>query len=92
MNTQLIKTLAQIIKSLSQEERNLLETELKYQNDWETIKQRIIKRNQTRKQQFEIQNLDLSIDDIFEQMREERSEQLIEACFPDILKEDKNDQ
>jgi hypothetical protein len=92
MNTQLIKTLAQIIKSLSQEERNLLENELKTQDDWETIKQRIVKRTQIRKQEFEKPKSELSIDDIFEQMREERSEQLIQACFPNIYNKDKNDQ
>ena len=92
MNSQLVKTLAQIIKSLSQEERNLLEIELNCQNDWQTIKNRIINRNQHTGQQFKIENRELSIDNIFEEMREQRSEQLMQVCIPNIIKESKNDQ
>ncbi|MDJ0600349.1 MAG: hypothetical protein QNJ37_16100 [Crocosphaera sp.] len=51
MNTELIKTLAQIIKSLSEEERSLLEAELRPKNNWKTIKKRIIERNQKINQQ-----------------------------------------
>lgn len=64
MNSQLIKTLAQIIQSLSLEERNLLELELNPKKDWHTIKSRIINRSQIIRQQIAKQNQELSIDDI----------------------------
>ncbi len=90
MNTQLIKTLAQIIKTLSEEERILLESELHPQQDWETTKKRILERNQKIYQQREGKPLKPSIDEIFYQMREERSKELIQACFPETLKEEEN--
>jgi hypothetical protein len=90
MNTQLVKTLAQIIKSLSEEERILLESELQPQNDWETTKKRILERGKNISQQLGGKNLETSIDEIFEQMREERSEELIQACFPDSFQKVEN--
>ncbi|WP_026102085.1 hypothetical protein [Geminocystis herdmanii] len=91
MNSQLIKTLAQIIQSLSQEERNLLETELNNKKDWHTIKSRIINRSQIIKQQLAQQNQELFIDDIFEQMREERSEDLMNFDFANSIKGGENE-
>ncbi len=90
MNTQLVKTLAQIIQSLSEEERILLEVELHPQSDWETTKQRIIERGKDIKQHLEKKGLTLSIDDVFEEMREERSEQLMQVCSPRIFQEEEN--
>jgi hypothetical protein len=81
MNTQLVKTLAQIIQTLSEEERILLESELQPKQDWETTKKRILERNQKIYQQREGKPLEPSIDDIFTQMREERSQELMQACF-----------
>ncbi len=91
MNTQLVKTLAQIIKNLSEEERILLESELHPKQDWETTKKRIIERNQKIYKQREGKPLEPSIDDIFDEMREERSEELMQACFPETIKEGEND-
>lgn len=90
MNTQLVKTLAQIIQSLSEEERILLEVELHPQSDWETVKKRIIKRGKDIKQNLEEKGLTLSIDDVFEEMREERSEQLMQVCSSKIFQEEEN--
>jgi hypothetical protein len=87
MNIELVKTLAQIIKNLSKEERHLLEAELHpAQNDWETTKQIIIERNQKISQQLGGKSLDSFIDEVFEQMREERSEQLMQAGAPESFK------
>lgn len=80
MNTQLVKTLAQIIKSLSEEERSLLEAELQPQRDWETTKKRILERGKAISQRLGGKPFNPSIDDIFYQMREERSEELMQAC------------
>jgi predicted phosphohydrolase len=90
MNTQLVKTLAQIIKTLSKEEQILLESELHPQHDWETIKKRILERNQ-KIYQREGKSLETSIDEIFAQMREERSQELMQTCFPEIVKGKDND-
>jgi len=89
MNAQLVKTLAQIIKTLSEEERILLESELDTQQDWETTKKRILERNQQIYQQRE--GKPLPIDEIFDRMREERSEELMYACLPDNIKGGEND-
>jgi hypothetical protein len=86
MNAQLVKTLAQIIQTLSEEEQILLESELQPQQDWETTKKQILERNQKIYQQREGKTLEPSIDDIFYQMREERSEELMQAFFSEIVK------
>lgn len=90
MNTQLVKTLAQIIQTLSEEERILLESELHSQQDWETTKKRILERNQKICQQREGKSLEPSIDEIFYQMREERSQELMQACSPETVKKEEN--
>ena len=91
MNTQLVKTLAQIIQTLSEEERILLESELHPQQDWETAKKRILERNQKIYQQREGKPLEPSIDEIFYQMREERSDELMQASFPETVRGEEND-
>jgi hypothetical protein len=73
VNVQLIKTLAEIIHSLSEEERNLLETELHAKSNWEITKERILQRGKAIEQRLAGNPLTPSIDDIFYQMREERS-------------------
>ncbi len=82
MNSQLVKTLAQIIQTLSEEERILLESELQPKQDWETTKKRILERNCKLNQPIEGKPLEPNFDEIFAQMREERSEELRQACFP----------
>ena len=71
VNTQLIKTLAEIIRSLSEEERTLLETELQAKPNWEITRERILKRGKAIKQRWAGNPLTPSIDDIFYQMRGE---------------------
>ncbi len=92
MNSQEIKTLAKIIKLLSQEERNLLEIELNPKKDWHTIKSRIINRSKIIRQQLAKQNQELSIDDIFENMREKRSQELTTLDFLNYINSGENDQ
>jgi hypothetical protein len=89
VNIQLIKTLAEIIHSLSEEERTLLETELQAKTNWEITKERILQRGKAIEQRLAGNLLTPSIDDIFYQMREERSEQLMQASRTNF---DKNNQ
>lgn len=75
MNTKLVQSLAQIITSLSVEERILLDVELKGQNNWENDIEKIEKHRQAI---YKKKNISLvSVDDIFEKMRTERSQQLL---------------
>ena len=83
MNTQLVESLIQVINSLSPEERNLLNEKLQRQSDWETMRSRIIKRGKIISQRNQDQPLSPSVSEIIHQMREERDEQLMSACFPE---------
>lgn len=83
MNAKLVKSLAQIILSLSEEERTLLESELKQKLDWREIRARIIERGAAISARQGGTHLEPSVDEIFDQMREERTEQLMQACFPE---------
>ncbi len=81
MNTKLVQTLAQIILSLPEDERTLLDSELKPKPDWrETMKQ--IDEHRAAIHATAGKPLEPS-EDIIHQMREERTEQLIQACFPE---------
>ena len=82
MNTQLVESLVQVINSLSEEERNLLEEKLQRQSNWEEQRSRIIKRTKTIRDRNQGQPLSLSVTEIIHQMREERDEQLMQAHSP----------
>ncbi len=82
MNTQLVESLVQVINSLSSEERNLLQEKLQRQVDWEKTRSRIIKRGKTIKDRHQGKPFSPSVTEIIHQMREERDEQLMQACFP----------
>ena len=83
MNTQLIESLIQVINSLSPGERNLLNEKLQRQSDWETMRSRIIKRGKIISERNQGQPPSSSVSEIIHQMREERDEQLMSACFPE---------
>ncbi len=83
MNTQLVESLIQVINSLSPEERNLLNEKLQRQSDWSKMRSRIIKRGKIISQRNQDQPLSPSVSEIIHQMREERDEQLMSACFPE---------
>jgi hypothetical protein len=89
VNVKLVKTLAEIIRSFSEEEKSLLETELHAPSNWEITKERILQRGKAIEQRLAGNPLTPSIDDIFYQMREERSEQLMQASRTNF---DKNNQ
>jgi hypothetical protein len=80
MNKQLVKTLVEIINSLSPEEKQLLELELQHiKPDWNILKQSIFQRGETVNQKLKNQSLQDVITNIISEMREERSEQLIQS-------------
>ncbi len=83
MNTQLVESLAKVINSLSEEERNLLEEKLQRQSNWEEQRSRIIKRAKIIKDRNQGKPLSPSVTEIIHQMREERDEQLMQAYFPE---------
>ena len=82
MNTKLVESLAQVINSLSSEERNLLQEKLQPQSSWEEQRSRIIKRGKIISDRNQGKPLSPSVTEIIHQMREERDEQLMQACFP----------
>ena len=65
MNTKLVDSLVQIINSLTEEEKELLEQKLEHKH---------------RKSK----PLDIPVEDIIHEMREERTEQIMRASFPQM--------
>ena len=84
MNTQLVDGLAQIIQSLSEEERTLLDEKLK-KPDWRETLARIDKLRNDINARSPGKPLDVSVDEIIHEMREERDQQILSACFPDLF-------
>lgn len=72
MNTQLVESLAQIIKALTPEEKGLLEEKIKSEA-----------RQQTTQSLGEVRE-EIDVSDLIYQMREERTQQLMDACFPEL--------
>ncbi|WP_019503190.1 hypothetical protein [Pleurocapsa sp. PCC 7319] len=82
MNTKLVESLVQVINSLSEEEKKLLEEKLKPQSDWEKQRNRIIARAKKIYARRGGKPFKPSVTEIIHQMREERDEQLMQACCP----------
>lgn len=82
MNTQLVESLFQVINSLSSEEKNLLQEKLQRQEDWEKQRSRIVERAKKIHARRGGKPFKPSVTEIIHQMREERDEQLMQACFP----------
>jgi uncharacterized protein YpbB len=82
MNTQLVESLVQVINSLSEEEKNLLREKLQPESNWEATLERI----ETRRKKIHARTggkpFKPSVTEIIHQMREERDEQLMQACCP----------
>jgi CHASE3 domain sensor protein len=81
MNTKLFESLVQVINSLSEEERNFLREKMQPQSDWEKQRSRIIERAKKISDRNQGKPLSPSVTEIIDQMREERDEQLMQACF-----------
>ena len=83
MNTKLVESLVEVINSLSSEEKNLLQEKLQRQENWEEQRNRIIARAQKIHARRGGKPFKPSVTEIIHQMREERDEQLMQACFPE---------
>lgn len=87
MNTQLVETLAQIIQTLSPEERALLEKKLQ-KPDLSNLQQRIEQRASKINAYPKDKPLDPLPEEIIHQMREERTEELMRSSFPQLYSEE----
>jgi hypothetical protein len=84
MNIQLVNSLMQVIESLSNEERQLLEERLSRKKSWELTRQRLTQLYNQIIARREGNASNLSTEDIVEQihrMREERIQQIMDAGF-----------
>lgn len=85
MNTKLVESLVQIIESLSNEERQILEERLNRKRSWEETKQQLTQIHTQISARRGGKPLDIStedISDLIHQMREERTQHLMEAISP----------
>ncbi len=82
MNRPLVESLVQVILSLSPEERALLEEKLERKTNWQETLQQIDKHRAAAHAERGGKPIDPPIDEIIHQMREERTEQMMQACFP----------
>lgn len=82
MNAQLVKTLAQIIRTLSEEERELLNSEIRpLSSDGKTL-EKMRKLGDKIKARRLGKPLQPSPEELIREMREERTEQIMQACSP----------
>lgn len=82
MNTKLVESLVQVINSLSKEEKKLLNEKLKPESNWEETLERIEARRKKIHARTGGKPFEPSVTEIIHQMREERDEQLMQACLP----------
>jgi CHASE3 domain sensor protein len=77
MNIQLVESLANAIKALSTEERELLNQKITHQSNWQNLRTKILADAQAVQQRHHGQVFEPNIDQIIHQMREERDEELL---------------
>ncbi|WP_107668032.1 hypothetical protein [Cyanothece sp. BG0011] len=89
MNTQLVDTLAKIINALTLEEKALLEEKITSNKNQEAyqkmleVREKILERRGGKP-------LDMDVSEMIYQMREERSQELMDACFPHLSESKSN--
>lgn len=84
MNTQLVESIVQLIKSLTPEEQALIQAKLHSQEDWENENQKLQKLKAEVSQRRNNQPFDSALEDYLHITREERNtqqDQLISECF-----------
>jgi hypothetical protein len=82
MNIQLIEFLANAIKALSPQERELFERKLNQKADWPSLRTKILKDATAISKRREEQSFQPDITDIIDQMREERDQELLNGLEP----------
>lgn len=85
MNAQLVKTLAKIIRTLSEEERELLDSEIREKTTGYETLEKMRKLGDKIKARRQGKPLKPAPEELIRQMREERMEQIMQSCS---LKED----
>ncbi|NEP82515.1 MAG: hypothetical protein F6K39_32855 [Okeania sp. SIO3B3] len=83
MNFKLVQTLAQVIRSLPEEERTLLETELQRKYQKQNILQKLQELGDKIQKRRGKKALEITPEELIIKMREERTEKLMKVCFPD---------
>ena len=83
MNLPLVESLVQVILALSPEERTLLEEKLHRKTNWRETLERIDEHRAAAHTERGGKPLALPVDEIIHQMRAERTEELMRACFPE---------
>lgn len=73
----------QVILALSPEERRPLEEKLHRKTNWRETLERIDEHRAAAHTERSRKPLDLPVDEIIHQMRAERTEELMRACFPE---------
>ncbi|MBD2486353.1 hypothetical protein [Aulosira sp. FACHB-615] len=81
MNIQLVESLANAIKALSPEERELLNQKLTHQSHWQNLRPKILANAQAIQKRRNGQHFDPDIDQIIYQVRKERDKQFIPDLF-----------
>ncbi len=89
MNTQLVDTLAQIINALTPEEKVLLEEKTTSNKNQEAY-QKMVEVREKILERREGKPLDMDVSEMIYQMREERSQELMDACFPHLSESKSN--
>jgi hypothetical protein len=87
MNTKLVESLVQIIESITPEEQTILEEKLQAKKQKPTWQENQQKLRELQKKVFERRGgkpLEPSPEEIIHQIREERTEQIMMASFPDL--------
>ncbi len=82
MNIQLVESLANAIKALSPEERELLNKKLTHQSNWQNLRSTILANAQAIQQRRSGQPFEPDTDEIVHHMREERDQELMAGWFP----------
>ena len=89
MNTQLVYTLTQIINALTPEEKALLQEKITSKNSQEAYQKMVEVREKIWLRRGG-KPLDMDVSEMIEQMREERSQELMDACFPNLFQQESN--
>lgn len=82
MNVPLVESLVQVILALPPEKRTLFEEKLHSQIHWRETLKRIDEHRAAAHTERGGKPVDLPVDEIIHQMREELTEQIMRACFP----------
>jgi hypothetical protein len=82
MNIQLIESLANSIRALSPQEREIFERKLEQKADWPSLRTKILKDATAISKRREGKAFSLNITDIIHQMREERERELLNVIEP----------